>query len=133
MWMFNNKKFHVDERGDMIAFVYIITNLISGRMYIGKKSFFSIKYKQINKKKKKVKVESDWESYFSSSEELKRDVELFGEENFKREILYLCKNKGTCSYLEAREQMDRRVLENQEKYYNGIVNCRVNRTHLKLI
>lgn len=132
MWQINNKEFTIEDRKDAIAFVYLITNLINNRKYIGKKLFYSHKYKQVNKKRKKVIIESDWQDYWSSSEELKKDVELLGKENFKREILYLCKNKGTASYLECREQIDRRVLENQSDYYNGIVNLRVNRKHLKL-
>lgn len=132
MWQINNKEFTIEDRKDAIAFVYLITNLINNRKYIGKKLFYSHKYKQVNKKRKKVIIESDWQDYWSSSEELKKDVELLGKENFKREILYLCKNKGTASYLEAREQFDKRVLENQSDYYNGIVNLRVNRKHLKL-
>lgn len=132
MWQINNKEFTIEDRKDAIAFVYLITNLMNNRKYIGKKLFYSHKYKQVNKKRKKVIIESDWQDYWSSSEELKKDVELLGKENFKREILYLCKNKGTASYLECREQIDRRVLENQNEYYNGIVNLRVNRKHLKL-
>lgn len=132
MWQINNKEFTIEDRKDAIAFVYLITNIITNRKYIGKKLFYSHKYRQINKKRKKVIIESDWRDYWSSCEELKKDVELLGKENFKREILYLCKNKGTASYLECREQIDRRVLENQSDYYNGIVNLRVNRKHLKL-
>lgn len=132
MWIFNNKEFTIEKRGDSIAFVYLITNIITNRKYIGKKLFYSHKYRQINKKRKKIQIESDWQDYWSSCEELKKDVELLGKENFKREILYLCKNKGTASYLEAREQFDKRVLENYELWYNGIINCRVNRKHIKL-
>lgn len=113
------------------AFVYCITNLVSGRLYIGLKQTLFSKTKQVKGKKKKYKVESDWKDYWSSSEELKKDVAELGEHNFKREILYWCKMKSHANYLEAREQMDRRVLENPEQYYNGIVNCRVSRNHIK--
>ena len=90
MWLFNNKEFDIQDRGDAIAFVYIISNLISGRQYIGKKLFYSHKYKQVNKKRKKVQIESDWQDYWSSSEELKKDIATLGKENFKREIIHLC-------------------------------------------
>lgn len=113
------------------AFVYLITNLITGRLYIGLKQTTFAKTKQVKGKKKRIRVESDWREYWSSSEELQKDVELLGEENFKREIMYFCKLKSHANYLEAREQMDRRVLENPELYYNGIVNCRVSRNHIK--
>ena len=52
------------------------------------------------------------------------DVENLGPQNFTREILYYCTSRGEMSYLEAREQFDRKVLETDE-YYNGIINVRV--------
>ena len=132
MWFFNDREFDVADRGEAIAFVYLITNKISGRKYIGKKLFYSHKYISVKKKRKKVKIESDWRDYWSSSEELKKDIELLGKDSFKREIVVLCNNKGTVNYLEARMQMDMRVLECPEEYYNGIINVRVNRSHIKL-
>lgn len=113
------------------AFVYLITNLASGRLYIGLKQTSFAKTKQVKGKKKRVRVESDWRDYWSSSEELKADVARLGEDKFKREILYFCELKSHANYLEAREQMDRRVLEHPDKYYNGIINCRVSRNHVK--
>lgn len=112
------------------AFVYLITNNVTGRQYIGLKQTTSAKTKQVKGKKKRVHVESDWRDYWSSSEELKSDVEKLGEDKFTREILFWCMMKSHANYLEAREQMDRRVLENPDRYYNGIINCRVNRRHL---
>ena len=100
-------------------------------MYIGLKQTQFSKTKQVKGKKKRVKVESDWRDYWSSSEELKKDVLALGEDIFTREIIYWCKLKSHANYLEAREQMDKRVLENPDKYYNGIVNCRVSRNHIK--
>ena len=113
------------------AFVYLITNLKTGRLYIGLKQTTFAKTKQVKGKKKRIRVESDWRDYWSSSEELQKDVATLGTESFKREILYFCKLKSHANYLEAREQMDRRVLEHPDKYYNGIVNCRVSRNHVK--
>lgn len=113
------------------AFVYIITNKQTGRMYIGLKQTQFSKTKQVKGKKKRIKVESDWRDYWSSSEELKKDVQLLGEDAFTREVLHWCNLKSHANYLEAREQMDRRVLENPDKYYNGIINVRVSRNHIK--
>jgi hypothetical protein len=113
------------------AFVYVITNLKTNRLYIGLKQTSFAKTRQVKGKKKRVRVESDWREYWSSSEELKKDVEALGQENFKREIIHFCEMKSHANYLEAREQMDRRVLENPDKYYNGIINCRVSRNHIK--
>ena len=123
---------------DCVGFVYLIENLTNNRKYIGKKlsKFSKTTYKTVTlkngtKKKKKIrsKIDSDWKDYWSSSDELKKDVELLGKENFKREILFYCKSKSECSYIEAREQFSRRVLESSE-YYNGHVQVRVHKNHI---
>ena len=132
MWIYQNKEFTEDQIEKHIGFVYLITNTNSGRKYIGKKLFWFSKTRTVKGKKKKEKVLSDWQSYWSSSEELKKDVAELGQQNFTREILYLCDNKGTMSYLEAREQFSRKVLENIDEWYNGIINCKIHRSHVKL-
>ena len=109
------------------GFVYLITNLTNGRMYIGKKlaKFKTTKPPLKGKKnKRRGYKESDWKTYWGSSDKLNADVAELGEKNFTREILYLCKSRAEMSYIEAREQFDRRVLESDE-YYNGIINVRV--------
>ena len=131
MWMFNGAEFTEDQIGNNIGFVYKIVNVASGRKYIGKKLFTFAKTKQVKGKKKRIREMSDWKDYWSSSDELKADVASLGEQHFTREILYLCKNKGLMSYIEAREQFDNRVLEHPDIWYNSIVNCRVHRTHIK--
>lgn len=130
-WYHNGQLVEEIDSKKYAAFVYLITNLKSNRLYIGLKQTSFAKTKQVKGKKKRIRVESDWRDYWSSSEELKKDVETLGQENFKREIIYFCEMKSHANYLEAREQMDRRVLENPDKYYNGIINCRVSRNHIK--
>jgi hypothetical protein len=123
---------------DCAGFVYLITNLTNDRKYIGKKlakfsktTYKTVKLKNGTKKKKRIrsKIDSDWQTYYGSSPELLRDVEQLGAENFSREILYYCKSKAECSYIEAREQFTRRVLESTD-YYNGIINCRIHGSHI---
>jgi hypothetical protein len=123
---------------DCVGFVYIITNLTSNRKYIGKKlakfrrtTYRVHKLKNGTKKKKKVrsKVNSDWQTYYGSSPELTKDVVALGIDNFTREILYYCKSKSECSYIEAREQFARRVLETED-YYNGHIQVRVHGSHI---
>jgi hypothetical protein len=123
---------------DCVGFVYLITNTTSGRKYIGKKlsKFSKTTYKVVtlkngNKKRKKIKskIDSDWREYYGSNEELNRDVTLLGAENFTREILYLCKSKAECSYIEAREQFRHQVLESTD-YYNGQISVRVHGSHI---
>jgi hypothetical protein len=123
---------------DCVGFVYNITNLISGRQYIGKKlakfsktTYKTVKLKNGTKKKKKIrgKIDSDWMTYYGSSPNLTADIQTLGKENFKREILHYCKSKAACSYIEAREQFDRKVLESTD-YYNGQISVRVHGSHI---
>lgn len=137
MWVYKNEV--VDELpNDIIGFVYIITNNVTGKKYIGKKlaKFSKTKQKTVTlksgeKRKKKIKTleESDWRTYWSSSDDLKKDVATFGEDKFTREILHYCYGKGVLSYMELREQMDRKVLESTE-YYNGIVQVKIHKSHV---
>lgn len=109
------------------GFVYLITNLKTQQKYVGKKlaKFKTTKPPLKGKKnKRRGYKESDWREYWGSSDRLNEDVKNLGEENFSREILYFCKSRAEMSYIEAREQFDRRVLETDE-YYNGIINVRV--------
>ena len=124
---------------DCVGFVYIITNTLSGRKYIGKKlakfsktTYKTVKLKNGNKKKKRIrsKIDSDWQTYYGSSPELSKDVEELGTVNFTREILFYCKSKSECSYIEAREQFSRRVLESND-YYNGHIQVRVHGSHIR--
>ena len=113
----------------LYGFVYMIENLKTGHKYIGKKLFWSSKTRQVNKKKKRYKAESDWRDYYGSSESLQEDVKKLGKNAFCRTILHLCKSKGECSYLEVYEQIVRNVLLD-ETYYNKYIQCRINSSHI---
>jgi hypothetical protein len=123
---------------DCVGFVYLITNNITGRKYIGKKlakfaktTYKTVKLKNGTKKKKKIrsKIDSDWRDYYGSNLELSKDVDTLGRENFKREIMFYCKSKSECSYIEAREQFTHKVLESRD-YYNGQISVRVHGSHI---
>ena len=129
MWLYRNEPLEVIPE-NAYGYVYLITNLSTGKQYIGKKLFWFKKTKVIKGKRKRSKVESDWRTYWSSSDDVKTDVAQLGEESFRREILHICRNKGSCNYLEAKEQMLRGVLES-DNYYNSQIQCRVHRTHIK--
>ena len=112
---------------DCVGFVYIITNVISRRKYIGKKL---ARFKRSRpplkgrKNKRRYKVDSDWQDYYGSSDDLTIDVNRLGKDKFKREILFYCKSKAELSYVEAREQFSHKVLESDD-YYNGHIRVRV--------
>jgi len=125
-WYYKDKEIS-ELPDDCEAFVYLITNLTNDMKYVGKKL---AKFKTTKpplkgrKNKRRGTKESDWRTYWGSSDHLNNDVIELGEENFRREILYFCPTRGVASYLEAREQFERRVLETDD-YYNGIINVRV--------
>lgn len=123
---------------DCIGFVYLIVNTVTGRKYIGKKlakfsktSYKVVKQKNGVKKKKKIKskIESDWQTYYGSNDILNEDVNNLGKDKFTREILFYCTSKAQCSYIEARTQFERKVLESTD-YYNGQISVRVHGSHI---
>ena len=137
-WFYKNEP--VNEVDPLfIGFVYVISNVIDGRKYFGKKkltfaktSIRTVKLKNGTKKKKKIRsnVPSDWDTYYGSSEELKADVVKFGKENFTREILRFCKTLTELAYYEAKIQFETDCLLYPDKYYNAWIMCRTRRDHL---
>ena len=117
MWYYKNEPFSADAPSLHISeyqgFVYVITDLTNNKKYVGKKGFWSKKtlppLKGKTRKRRSI-VESDWKIYYGSSDQVKQILQENGEQSFHREILHLCKSKGEMSYLEAKEQFDRRVL-----------------------
>jgi hypothetical protein len=130
VWTFEDQPFTGPDEKDY-GFVYIITNQITGRQYIGKKLFWFKKTRQVKGKKKRYLVESDWQDYWGSNDELKKDIEELGIDNFSRAILYLCGNKGECSYVEAKLHFEHDVLRHPDRWYNAWIMVRVHRKHLK--
>ena len=138
VWLYENKQIE-ELPEDCVGFFYLITNKISGRKYIGKKlakfsktTYKVVKLKNGNKKRKKIKskIDSDWQTYFGSNDQLNKDISELGSDNFTREILFYCTSKASCSYIEAREQFNHRVLESDD-YYNGQIVCRIHGSHIK--
>jgi len=133
MWLYEGKEFTPEQIESNTAFVYRITNLETGKQYLGKKNFTKIRSKKIKDKvrKKRIKTESDWKSYFGSNKLLQEDVERLGSDRFRREILKLCKTRGTASYWEAKYQMQYEVLEKPNEFYNDWIMVKVHRSHIK--
>lgn len=100
------------------GFIYKITNLKTGRFYIGQKQFYSYK------KGKKHKP-SDWKNYWGSSEELQSDLKKYGKQNFSREMLRFSKTRTEHNYYELLEQIKYKVLEKGTNSYNGLIRVRI--------
>lgn len=130
-WFYENEEY-AGPTEELVGFVYIITELETGKKYVGKKLFWSTRKLPPLKGKKRrrtVVKESDWRDYFGSSEELKSLVESNGGDKYHREILHLCKSKGAMSYLELKEQVERDVLF-RDDYYNEFIGAKIHSKHV---
>ena len=132
MWFYNDKEF--DSTPEQYqGFVYMITELDTGKKYIGKKFFWKPKTLPKTKSRKrriKTRTESDWKDYYGSNKLVQQLVESKGKYKYKRVILKLCKTKGECSYYEAKYQFEYDVLFSDE-YYNELISCKIHSKHLR--
>ncbi len=132
MWVYNDKEFN-ETPEEFQGFVYMVTEKDTGKKYIGKKFFWKPKTLPITKTRKRrvrTRAESDWREYYGSSKEVQSLVESKGKDNYKREILRLCKTKGECSYYEAKLQFQYDVLLSDE-YYNEFIGCKIHAKHIR--
>jgi hypothetical protein len=129
-WTYQDRAVTDETVEGFVAFVYIITNQVTKKKYIGKKRLQFTKTKQVKKKKKRIKVPSDWKTYYGSNKELQSDIEKYGEEKCKREIIALCKTLGESSYWEAHYQFVYEVLLHPDEFYNDWIMVKVRRSHL---
>jgi len=124
-WLYNNIVL-TEIPENTYAFVYEITNTISGQKYIGKKFFYSKKTLPPLKgktRKRHVVKESDWKKYTSSSKPVNADIKELGIENFTFKILSLHPNKTEANYAELRfhillDVLDATDLNGNRLYYN---------------
>jgi hypothetical protein len=126
-WTYRGETF--TDPGDSLGFIYEITCLTNGKRYIGRKMFTAAARRQVKGKKKKYRKESDWKTYWSSSDDVKADLALYAESKFTREILYLCDTKSTMTYLENYVIFTRHALI-REDYYNQWITARVRKSNL---
>ena len=123
-WTYQGTTFTSDDINDFFGYVYRITNLQTGKQYIGRKYF--TQRRKPRGGKRRVTSESDWKKYYGSSPELKEDVKRFGKSIFKREIISLHKTLGKTNYEETRQLFLNNVLtesldDGSPAYYNSNV------------
>ena len=123
-WTYQGTAFTSDDINDFFGYVYCITNLQTGRKYIGRKYFVQKRKPRSGKGKRRVTSESDWKKYYGSSDELKGDLKKFGKGIFKREILSLHKTKGIVNFEETKQLFLNNVLtesfdDGTPLYYNS--------------
>lgn len=124
MWKYNNKEITEDLPLKAIGFIYIIINKLNNKKYIGKKLLTKAGYKTVKGVKKKIRKESDWKDYYSSSPLLISEVERLGKDNFERVILHFCLSKTELNYLEEKLQYQFEVLES-DSWYNSNIRARI--------
>lgn len=129
-WIYNNEELSEYPEG-YFGFIYKITNIITGRSYIGKKQFLSYRSKKVKGKirKKRYTKESDWKNYWGSCEELLAEIKESGTQNFRREIVKFCKTKGELTYSEVELQIKSDCLtalleDGTRAYYNSNIMSR---------
>ena len=118
-WSFNGKAFTSKDINNFVGFVYVILSQITGRFYIGRKYFYSLRRKKGATRRQKK--ESNWKDYYGSNEVLLQEISEHGKENYQRIILSLHTTKGDVNYEEVKQQFLCNVLEN-DKYYNDNIN-----------
>lgn len=123
-WTFDGKEFDSEDIGNSYGFVYLISTP-TGQKYIGRKYFWSIR--KSKGKSRRQRSESDWKSYYGSSEVLKEQIKKSDKSLFKREIISLHSTKGRVNYEEVREQFANEVLENDE-FINDNINGKWHRS-----
>ena len=120
-WLYDGKVFESEDIKDYFGFCYILIDLENGMNYIGRKYFYSVRKKKGIRKK--VRSESDWKTYYSSSKKVQQIVQESGPNIFKREILSLYIKKGQVNYNETKLLFNHNVLEalnhrDERLYYN---------------
>ena len=123
-WTYKGTTFTSVDIGDFFGYVYCITNLKSGRKYIGRKNFQQ--HRKHRGSRRKRTSESNWKAYYGSSKELNEDRKLLGNSTFRREILGLYRTQGKVNYEETRQLFLNNVLtesldDGTPAYYNSNV------------
>ena len=126
-WKYNGKDITDEDIPESaIGFIYLITQISTGKKYIGRKMLTAASTKMVNGVKKKIRKESDWKSYWSSSPWIKEYIKENGSSDFSREIIIFCEGKGSMAYIEECLLYSLGVLENKN-YLNDNIRAKVYR------
>lgn len=130
-WKFQGKTLTEDAIPEKaIGFIYLIKQVSTGKKYIGRKLLTSASTKMVNGKKKKVRKESDWKTYWSSSPFLKEYFKEHGTSDFTREILTFCTSKGSLAYCEEFALYTVGALESTD-WFNDNIRAKIYRSWVK--
>ena len=114
-WYYQGTAFTSADIGEFFGYVYCITNLITGKKYIGRKYF--IQKRKPSGGGRRRQSESNWKA-------LNADRKRLGKSSFSREIISLHRTAGKVNYEETRQLFIKNVLEEcnengEEAYYNS--------------
>jgi len=126
--LINSENFNIN---DYEGYIYMTSFLDVNRQYIGKKNFFHNTNVKLGKKelenlpvtrgkkpsKKKVTKESDWKTYYGSSQEVKDLLKITPKDRVIRSVLHICKSKKELTYYECKYLFQYGVLEPNNTYY----------------
>jgi len=116
-----------------VGFVYKITNIQTGKFYIGRKSLFSNTKKKLTKAElalqsgpgrkptsKRVIAETKWADYWGSNKTILQEIKEDGTDYFRKEIIKFCFNKKQLTYWELHYQCINEVLLTDKSYNDNI-------------
>ena len=121
-WTYQGTTFTSADIDKFFGFVYRITNLQTGKQYIGRKYF--VQKRKYRGSRRKRTSESNWKAYYGSSKELNDDRKRLGSHSFTREILSTHATAGRVNYEETKQLFLNNVLQEtlddgSPKYYNS--------------
>ena len=135
VWLYEGRDYdpaYEDIPDDVLGFVYIIEDTVTGEKYIGQKRMRKPKTLPVTKSRKRrvrTVVESDWREYHGSNTTIKENVSEGLSDRYQREILRFGYSKGDLSLIETMEQIKQGALI-RDDFLNGIISCKIHRKHI---
>jgi hypothetical protein len=126
MWLYKEEVIDSIEKmpKNTFGFIYEVCYIPTNEKYLGKKVLqFNKKLPPLKgfKRKRKVVVESDWQTYYGSHQKIKNLLKEGKQDNFRRTILEFAFNKKNLTYLETKYLFSNHVLENTEYINDNIL------------